>query len=382
MNAQTSMDAFKASLTCTVGGRNAEYHAKIVAVDDLFQVSVQYGAIGSTLQSTTKPAKPVPLDKAIKEFEKVIKEKTAKGYVFDGVAPSDQVNSAASTREVSGLLPQLLNPIGPNESGTYLADGRFGAMEKMDGKRLTVQYNVRAPFGGQSVRGINKLGLVCSVPGEVADALSRQLPVDSCTIDGELIGQKLYVFDLLEFNGSDYRDRPYRERHELLGLLLMDAGRPASLPLVPLVIGQTAKEALYAELLARKAEGLVYKRLSAPHVSGRPNSGGDQLKDKFCESASCLVIDASGTKRSVKLGLYNVKGELVPVGKVTIPANAAVPKAGDVVEVRYLYLYSIGGSLVQPVYLGARDDVTPQECRFSQVTRIRAAQADADTEED
>ena len=381
MNASTSYETFKASMTCTVGGRNAEYHAKIVQVGDLFQVAVQYGAIGSSLQSTAKPAKPVPLDKAIKEFEKVIAEKTAKNYVFDGQAPADQVAGAASKREASGLLPQLLNPIGENESGTYLADGRFGAMEKMNGKRLTVQFNERGPFAGNQVRGINKLGLVCSVPGEVADALALQLPVDSCTIDGELIGQKLHVFDLLEVNGSDYRDRPCRERHELLVGLLMDAGRPACLPLVPMVIGQEKKERLYAELQARKAEGLVYKRLSAPHVSGRPNSGGDQLKDKFYESASCLVIDASGSKRSVKIGLLNDAGQTVPVGKVTIPANASVPVAGAVIEVRYTYLYSTNGSLIQPVYEGQRDDVLPAECKLSQVTRIQNVADEEDGDE-
>jgi bifunctional non-homologous end joining protein LigD len=43
------------------------------------------------------------------------------------------------------------------------------------------------------------------------------------------------------------------------------------------------------------------------------------------------------------------------VGNVTIPANHALPKVGDLVEVRYLYHYP-GGSLYQPIYLGSRSD--------------------------
>jgi bifunctional non-homologous end joining protein LigD len=48
--------------------------------------------------------------------------------------------------------------------------------------------------------------------------------------------------------------------------------------------------------------------------------------------------------------------EEVSVGNVTIPVNFDIPRVGSVVEVRYLYAYP-GGSLYQPVYLGARTDV-------------------------
>ncbi len=59
-------------------------------------------------------------------------------------------------------------------------------------------------------------------------------------------------------------------------------------------------------------------------------------------------------------------GGRMPVGKVTIPPNHAVPRRGEVVEVRYLYAYP-GGSLYQPVYLGRRDDVTPVDCLLAQL---------------
>ena len=50
----------------------------------------------------------------------------------------------------------------------------------------------------------------------------------------------------------------------------------------------------------------------------------------------------------------------VGVGNVTVPANQAIPQAGVLVEVRYLYAHD-GGSLFQPVLLGVRDDITEEE---------------------
>jgi hypothetical protein len=50
------------------------------------------------------------------------------------------------------------------------------------------------------------------------------------------------------------------------------------------------------------------------------------------------------------------------IGNVTIPPNHDIPAIGQVVEIRYLYVTGIGGSLYQPVYLGQRDDIRAEEC--------------------
>jgi len=47
---------------------------------------------------------------------------------------------------------------------------------------------------------------------------------------------------------------------------------------------------------------------------------------------------------------------VVEVGNVTIPVNYEIPTVGKYIEVKYLYAFP-GGSLIQPVYLGERDDV-------------------------
>ena len=54
------------------------------------------------------------------------------------------------------------------------------------------------------------------------------------------------------------------------------------------------------------------------------------------------------------------------VGNVTIPPNHDIPEIGQVVEIRYLYVMRVGGSLYQPVYLGIRDDVGIADCTVEQ----------------
>ena len=112
-------------------------------------------------------------------------------------------------------------------------------------------------------------------------------------------------------------------------------------------------------------EGVVFKNKHAPYIPGRPNSGGTQLKFKFCETASFIVTKIND-KRSVMLILFD--GEKVrSAGNVTIPPNHDLPKPGDVVECSYLYAFRESGSIYQPVFLGVRDDIQHTECTTAQL---------------
>ena len=72
---------------------------------------------------------------------------------------------------------------------------------------------------------------------------------------------------------------------------------------------------------------MVFKRIDSPYIPGRPNSGGDQLKYKFVQSASVIVTGKNG-KRSVKIGLLH--GErMVGAGNVTIPPGEKIPEEGQ-----------------------------------------------------
>ena len=101
------------------------------------------------------------------------------------------------------------------------------------------------------------------------------------------------------------------------------------------------------------------------YTPGRPNSGGPQLKFKFCATLSAVVAKVNA-RRSVEVRLFNGK-RWIACGNVTIPANHAIPKVGAIVEARYLHAHRDSGVLYQPVYLGPRDDVEPGECVVSQL---------------
>jgi bifunctional non-homologous end joining protein LigD len=72
-----------------------------------------------------------------------------------------------------------------------------------------------------------------------------------------------FVFDLLAFDGYDLRDVPLRTRKEWLAALCRRAGRCGSLR------GGPSAASVYAEIRARRLEGMVAKRLDSPYRSGR-----------------------------------------------------------------------------------------------------------------
>ena len=70
----------QASLFYTHGSSDKEYHAQIVERGDGYVVDFQYGRRGGPLQTGSKTPSPVALDKATAIFDKLVKEKTSKGY--------------------------------------------------------------------------------------------------------------------------------------------------------------------------------------------------------------------------------------------------------------------------------------------------------------
>ncbi|NEX60121.1 WGR domain-containing protein [Noviherbaspirillum galbum] len=355
-----------ASFKCTEGSSNKQYHMQVKEVDGGFQVAYQYGPIGGTLTPGSKPAKPVPLEKAIKQFESMVKERLGKQYVRTDSVDAPAV--VAVERVSFGTLPQLLNAVDEADVPTLLADPSWFMQEKKDGKRLMARR-----IGDQVTAG-NKLGLTCPIPEAVKAALLA-LPVTSVLLDCELVGNTLFVFDMLELNGVDQSGGSVVTRYTAYQRLL--AQHDGVLKPVDGFFSPQDKAEQYAKADRTRIEGFVFKRADAPYTPGRPNSGGTQLKFKFTESATCIVDEVSDTRRSVALALLDDRGERVFVGNVTVPANQSTPVEGDLVEVRYLYRQE-GGSLIQPVLLGQRDDVAFDDCKLSQIRRIKEKAADND----
>lgn len=150
----------------------------------------------------------------------------------------------------------------------------------------------------------------------------------------------------------------------LLLMNLIASGQQRHIKLVHTGFLTEQKQEMLDSLRKQGSEGVVFKHLSGHYASGRPASGGSQFKFKFCESAS-FIVGKVNSKRSVSLKLFDGT-DLVSVGNVTIPANKSIPQPNDVVEVKYLYAFK-GGSIFQPVFIGKRDDVKPEECTTDQL---------------
>jgi bifunctional non-homologous end joining protein LigD len=352
-----------ASLHYREGNSDKVYQAAIERQDDGFIVTYAYGRRGNTLTTGAKTSVPVPLATATRLFDKLVSAKLAKGYT-----PSEDGTPYRQTGDEgrdSGIRCQLLNPVEESELGRLLTDNRHCLQQKHDGRRMLVRKQ------GDDITGINRRGLLVALPDPIRHAVA-ELPYD-VLIDGEAVGDTLHAFDLLEYKGNDIRARRFFDRFAAL-ILVIPPNLPA-LRWISTVIHPYEKLETYEELKATGAEGVVFKDVDAPFTPGRPNSGGPQLKFKFVESASFVVLSRN-PQRSVTLGLYPAGGDTpVPAGNVTIPPNHEVPAPGDVVDAKYLYAFRESGAVYQPVYLGKREDIPASECVVEQLKYKAESQA-------
>jgi bifunctional non-homologous end joining protein LigD len=332
------------------GSSDKVYQTTIESKGGGYVVTFAYGRRGATLTTGTKTQAPVDYDTAKTIYDRLVREKTAKGYT----PGADGTPYQHSDKQSSGILPQLLNPIDGDQLETLLGDRQHVMQEKHDGRRLMLRKQ-------DTITGINKLGVVTGFPAIIAEEF--QVAEADFLIDGEIVGEEYHAFDLLELDGDDLRGRTYQERYlHLMNLLASFNHRHISL--VESAYLPSQKRELFDQLKSANREGVVFKRSDAIYTAGRPNSGGSQLKFKFHETASFIVTKVNG-KRSVSLMVFD-GDKVVPVGNVTIPPNHEVPQVGAIVEARYLCAYR-GGSIFQPVYLGVRDDIRAEECTVSQL---------------
>lgn len=332
------------------GRSDKVYLIAIEPRDGGYVVNFAYGRSGSTLNTGTKTTSPLYFEAAQKIYDKVVREKLAKGYIL----AADSQTYVTGSRKVTDIRPQLLNAIEDPEP--LLADQLFYLQPKHDGKRLLLRKQ------GFELTGINRRGIECGFP-EPIRAAAAALP-HNFLLDGEAVGDTFHVFDLLEVRFTDLRPLPYKAR--LLRLLdLLASSEQSAIRCIANRTGKESKRRAFDELKGNNAEGVVFKRIGAPYSPGRPNSGGDQLKYKFVETAS-VIVNAINAKRSVAIAVWE-NGTLVSAGNVTVPADQLIPQVGDVVEVRYLYAMPSSGSLFQPVFLGVRDDIAAAECTRDQL---------------
>lgn len=343
MTAQTPLNV---ALFYKEGSSDKEYRVALIQHDNgLWSTSGFNGRRGHALKEQKKTDGPVSYEEAKKAYDELLKKQLKKGYTEDVSGAIYQ--SLPGERTFSGFVPQLLNTI-RDESvlETILSDRDHILQEKHDGERRPVLVE------NGVVTAVNKEGVSSALPQNLVD--DALLIGADIRFDGEAIGERYVAFDLLEWNGENWRDKPYKERFAKLKEIFeplhfsgIEVTNSAETP--------EEKRALFEELKARKAEGAALKRADAPYTPARPASGGSQLKFKFEEVCS-VRVSARNNKRSVAVECWgNTNETAIALGNITIPANYDIPEVGAIVNVRYLYKYE-NGSLFQTTYLGTRDD--------------------------
>lgn len=351
------------------GSSDKTYTVSVMPRDGGFIVQAAWGKTGSSQRTQEKTKNgPVPYEDARKLADKLIAGQLKDHYVIIDSGKGQQLGEHLGRD--SGIRVQLYNAIDESEVERYLSDTRWGMMEKFDGERRPV---VITP---ERVYGLNRDGREVSLAMEIVDVIRDRITVTGETIiDGEDMGTTYCPFDLLALNGVDLRDRPFRERIELLEALIVEA---VELPRPYLYRSAEQKRHIIAQLRDGGFEGVIFADMDGTVTQGRPSSGGNKLKFKFTESATCRVIDRNGDKRSVAIELLNAeKGLWIAVGSCTIPPNYPIPAKGEKIEVGYLYAYR-NGALFQPTYKGVRRDIGDADCTVGQLKyKVEAAHSQA-----
>lgn len=350
-------EARATTLYCREGSSDKEYQLRLESAVGGFLVNFAFGRRGSALKQGTKTQAPVPYDAAAKIYDKLLKEKTGKGYT-EAESGMRYVGTDLATRD-SGLAPQLPTAIQPEDVPSYENDPNWVAQEKFDGENRMIIVEAG------SIQGANRRGLTCPVPAHWA---ADDLPHANgrTVLCGEDMGSILVAFDVVEIDGRCIRHLDFTARYAALATMAEQAGHPEWLEIAPVAVGNAAKKALLQRMIDEDGEGVVYKRSDAPFDCGRSLNA---VKHKLQESSTFEVVGVND-QRSVAIALRDDEDALVPMGNVTVPANRDVPAVGALVEVEYMYRFE-GGALMQPKYKGERTDVEGP-VRLDQIRRVKA----------
>lgn len=248
---------------------------------------------------------------------------------------------------------QLAKPVFNVEP--LLKSNKWGMQQKLDGQRMIVKC-------GDGVEAFNREGAPKVCPKNISEYFST---LNSTWIfDGELIGDKYYLFDILEIPTGNIQNWTLQRRNELLQKLAAKLQDPVYT--VPLIL-ENKKEALQS-LQEKRVEGVVFKQLESPYVGKKTYSF---LKYKFVNDVDCVVMDLGFLdKKNIVLGMYDRKN-LVEVGRVSsLTGDGPRVQVGDVVKVTILYSTK-DNRLYQPVKPIIRTDKNKFDCKISQMKETR-----------
>ncbi len=354
------------------GSSDKVYYLQLKSVEEQWSVNAQWGRRGSALQSDTKVSS-VAYAEAKRVYDRIIREKTGKGYrIAQATTNGNKPISVGlpSVKQNSSHVPELLTPIEEPEALQFVQDASWWFQQKFDGRRLAVQKT-----DGQ-YSGINKLGQLIPIDSRLTKCL-ESVQAQTFLVDGEITDSRFHLWDLLDLNGTDLRIQPYEIRYARLGLVFR--GVDEALRVCETAMTPKAKRAFVKVMHQSRAEGFVCKNRNAAYAGGR---AGQHFKCKFVTTSSFIVGPKPAAKAADghrSIGLYLVDEDRQRfMGTVGVPERYALPRDGQIVEIRYLYCHpGPDGKVIQAKYFGKiRGDVALGDCSVNQL-KLKADESDA-----
>lgn len=291
---------------------NKEYHLSVLGDDNKgYQVQYRFGRRGSKLQCKFKNQVPLHFEQAMVIFGNELQQKLKEGYTKEetGTPYSGTENQG----KLASVKPMLMNEITEAGALELIENDDWLMQEKKNGVRQMIQKNK------ESIEGVNKKGFIVAIPATTANAIKLACGQANAILDGELVGETYWLFDILSIGVHAFTNKPYVERvKEILEWIEFATGfeeQDNYFKVIPTAVGKASKKALFKKLKEENAEGVVFKKKSSTYKAGRPASGGDVLKFKFYATATvrCKCLN---DKSSFQMEMLS-KGDWVPVGNCT-----------------------------------------------------------------
>lgn len=237
---------------------------------------------------------------------------------------------------------------------------RYAAMLKVDGVRALIDLSGSKPIS------FNRKGERSYLPGKLLAELGQICGL-GIVLDGELVKDELYLFDLVRA-GSDVNERtPWAERHDWLERIV-GKWNPEHITLLPVARTNQQIAGLRRRVLGRGLEGMVIVDTTSRYEFG--GRSGAWRKWKFVKTATCLIT-AKGLdgKDNFEVSLLD-NGVPVPIGTISrLEGDAPHAKLGDLIDVEFLHAGDPATPrLTQPHPKKLRRDKRVDEATIDQIT--------------
>jgi bifunctional non-homologous end joining protein LigD len=341
------------------GSSHKEYRIHLQKAQDGYSITFEFGRLGSTLQTGSK-AQSVPLDEAEHIFDRLVADKMRNGYqpVKNGSAQAPVPVPIAALGARTPFPAELLEEITEEQLATYMEREDYWIELKANGQRRQVQ-----KLGPGKYTGFNKLGTSVALPAPLVNDLER-FDAKTFFIDGELIGDDLIVYDLLEINGKNISMLPYRDRCEHRAKLIPRKQQRSHVEIISTWKTKMQKRIGFRSVQEARAEGIVAKFIHAVYQGGRR---GDHKKFKFTKMATFKVIRVGDKGHNSATVALLDNGKWREMGRASLIGKDKRICTGSLVEIRFLYVQGENGRLYQPRIIGLRTDVNESECTMAQL---------------